>query len=425
MRHFTIALLCVAGLLGFTASPAEANDVSSLPTDPSNASKHVEERRAQRDSLLGVSPLKSIHCAAERASGRLYKSTCLKMNLAINHAFQGMSDARPGKHKSGTATDMDIYGTWEIARRGRPSRGNLYFAFEGRWDYGTIGPQDLGFVSLGSQIGTANTYSAYTPAWLLRNFYWEQGSKKAGWAFRIGKISPDAILATSRHISPVATFLPNGGTGLFVSGYCDSGLGAVGVVYPCNRIRILALISDANGDRQNWGDVTAGDYYKAVELGVQIAPRTKKAGYSKITFWHTDGTKDGKPINASTGVEGYGVTVKLEQELTRNGNLVGVVRWGKSWDKSSLYDDQAAAHLLLYDPPGPARLKNDLLGVALNYAQASASGARPEYNVEVFYRFPLFVGVDTTLSYQSVINPALGPEVDHASVFSLRLRAVF
>ncbi len=52
-------------------------------------------------------------------------------------------------------------------------------------------------------------------------------------------------------------------------------------------------------------------------------------------------------------------------------------------------------------------------------------GSRDEYNVEVFYRFPLFPGVDTTLSYQSVINPALNPNFDHASVFSLRLRSVF
>ena len=45
-------------------------------------------------------------------------------------------------------------------------------------------------------------------------------------------------------------------------------------------------------------------------------------------------------------------------------------------------------------------------------------GSRDEYNLEVFYRFPLFPGVDTTLSYQSVFNPALNTEFDHAHVFS-------
>ena len=66
-----------------------------------------------------------------------------------------------------------------------------------------------------------------------------------------------------------------------------------------------------------------------------------------------------------------------------------------------------------------------MIGAALNWAESPADDTRHEYNTEVFYRFPLFPEVDTTLSYQSVINPALTREVDHASVFSLRLRVVF
>jgi porin len=438
MRNLNL-LLALAGLLGcFTMATATADEqeagssgsrsgsaISSDPVDPSNFQKHIQERNAQRDSFFGVSPLKSVHDAVNTSRDKTYKATHLKMGLAINHLFQGLSDALPDHDKSGTATDMDIYGTWELAKRGKPNQGNFYFKIQGRWDYGTTGPQDLGFVSLASQVGTANTFSAYTPTFLLRNVYWEQGTKQAGKAYRVGKISTDAILATSRHISPVTTFLPNGGTGLFVSGYSDSGLGAVGVWYPSDRYRILGLVSDANGDRHNFGDISAGDLYTALEFGTKIAPRTEKAGYSKFTFWHNDGTKDGKPINASTGKEGYGMTVKLEHEFTGDGKTVGVFRWGKAWNKSALYDEQAAVHLLFYDPPGPARLQNDLVGLAVNWALASAAGARGEYNLEAFYRFPFFTGLDTTLSYQYVYHPALTREIDHASVLSFRLRAVF
>ena len=136
-------------------------------------------------------------------------------------------------------------------------------------------------------------------------------------------------------------------------------------------------------------------------------------------------TKDGQPINASTGNEGYGVTVKLEQEFTDDGKKVGIFRWGKAWNKAALYDDQAGLHFLFYDPPGSAGLQYDLIGTALNWARASAAGARDEANFEVFYRFPFFTGMDTTLSYQYVINPALTREFDRTSVISLRLRAVF
>ena len=431
--------LVLIGLLScFTLTTAAANEqesesisgqhgsaITSDPVDPSNAIVNIHERNAQRDSLFGVSPLQSLHDSAAKMKDKANKESHFKPGLMINHLFQGMSKAVSDKDKSGTATDMDIVGTWELANRGKPNRGNLYFKVQGRWDYGTTGPQDLGFVNLGSQIGTANTFSAYTPTFILRNFYWDQGTKKAGWAYRVGKISADATLATSRHISPVTTFLPNGGTGLFVSGYADSGLGAVGVWYPSDRYKVLGLVTDANGNRYDFGDIGAGDFYTALEFGAQIDPRTEKAGYSKVTFWHNDGTQDGKPINASTGNEGYGMTVKLEKELTDDGNKVGIIRWGKSWNKSSLYDDQAAVHFLFYDPPGPAGLQNDLIGIAANWARPSAAGARDEYNLEAFYRVPFFTGLDTTFSYQYVINPALTREFDRASVFSLRFRAVF
>ena len=431
--------LALAGLLScFTLTTAAAyeqgtgssvdqlgSDISSDPVDPSNAIVDIQERHTQRDSLLGVSPLQPLHDSADTMKDNLFKEYHFKPGLMINHLFQGMSKSVDDKDKWGTATDMDIVGTWALTNRGKANRGNFYFKLQGRWDYGTTGPQELGFVNLASQIGTANTFSAYTPTFLMRNIYWDQGTRKAGWAYRVGKISADATLATSRHISPVTTFLPNGGTGLFVSGYADSGLGAVGVWFPSDRYRILALVTDANGDRQNFGDITAGDFYTALEFGVQIAPRTEQAGFSKFTFWHTDGTEDGQPINASTGKEGYGMTVKLEQELSDDGKKVGIFRWGKAWNKSALYDDQAGLHFLFYDPPGPAGLQHDLIGLAGNWARASAAGARDEYNLEAFYRVALFTGLDTTFSYQYVINPALTREFDRASVISLRLRAVF
>ncbi len=65
------------------------------------------------------------------------------------------------------------------------------------------------------------------------------------------------------------------------------------------------------------------------------------------------------------------------------------------------------------------------MGAAFYCAISTVGGARNEYNAEVFYRFPIFPEVDTTLSYQSVINPALTRDIDHASVFSLRIRAEF
>jgi hypothetical protein len=319
---------------------------------------------------------------------------------------------------------LDLVGSWDLIDRGEPTQGQAVFHVQGRWDYGTTAPEDLGTVSLGSLLGTANTFASYTPTFILRNLYWRQGSPQAGWAYRIGKITPDALLSTSAHISAYTTFLPTA-NGPFSIALPDSGLGAVGAWYISDRVTLVGLVSDANADRFDFGDISEGDFFKAAELHVKVAPRTSKAGYSKLTLWHTDGTKDGLPANGSSGPDGWGIFVKHEQELTADGRAIGILRYGKGFDDSAFYNQQASAHFLLYDPTGPSQLRNDLIGVAFNWVDATQSGSRSEYNLEVFYRFPIFPLVDVTLSYQSVFRPALDPDNDQASVFSFRLRTTF
>jgi hypothetical protein len=400
--------------------------ISDSPSDPTFLLDiEIPELRAQRDSLLGISPLKPLHETTDKAKERLYKRTHLRLGLSINHLFQWISDSLPDTDRWGTASALDFVGSWEVLNRGKPTQGEVFFGVQGRWDYGTTGPQDLGSMSLASQIGTANTYAAYNPTFIIRNLYWEQGSKEAGWAYRIGKITPDAILGTSRHLTSATTFLTTGSTGVFTNGLPDSGIGAVGVWYPTPRWRLLGLISDANADRYDFGCPGCGQYYYAFEVGAQIAPKTEKAGYSKFTIWHNDGTRNGAPSNGSTGKEGWGFTTKLEHELTKDGDTIGIARYGRSYDQAAVWKQHASLHLLLYSPPGPAGLRNDVVGIGGNWLQATAEDARDEYDVELFYRFPLFTGFDTTLAYQYDINPAMTREINAAHVLSLRFRAVF
>ena len=395
------------------------------PDEPSNLLPRIDERKTQKDSLFSVSPLGWFRDSTGEAKQHLYDATGLKLGFAFAHVFQGVSDALPEEHQSGMAATTDLVGSWDLIDRGKPTLGQAVFHVQGRWDYGTAAPEDLGFVSLGSAIGTADTYAEYTPTLVLRNLYWRQGSPEAGWGYRVGKITPDGIMSSSAHLDSQITFLPSGSVSSLAIAFPDSGWGAVGAWYPNDRMALAGLVSDANADRFDFGDIGEGDLFKAAEFLIKIAPKTSKAGYSKVTLWHTDGTKDGKAINASTGPSGWGVFVKHEQELTDDGRAVGILRYGKGFEDSAFYDQQAGAHFLLYEPRFLTRLKNDVVGAAFNWAKATAARARNEYNVEVFYRFPIFPEVDTTLSYQSVINPAFTRDLDHASVFSLRIRTVF
>jgi hypothetical protein len=403
------------------------SNLSDDPQDVVNQLQAIRLRATQPDALFTFpAPIRRCQEKANQAQQCLADQCFIKTGLALNTAMQGLSDALPGEDKYGMATDMDFIVDWQLFDRGGPKRGRVFFGLEGRWEYGPPGPTDLGPASLGSAITTANTYAAYNPTYIVRNLFWKQGSPEAGWAYRIGHVTPDQIFSTSSRLNPIATFLTVAGTGSFANALPDSGLGAVVGFALSDRLRVGSGIHDANANRLSWG-AGDGELYKALEFQAKVLPLTEKGVWSKITFWHTDGTSDGLPINGMTGREGWGIYVIHEQELTCDGRAVAVLRWGRGFNESALFEQQAGAHLVVDDPCVPLleHLSEDAWGAAFNWVKSSAAGARDEYDLEAFYRFPLFPNTDMSLLYQSIFKPALAPSIDHASVFSIRFASSF
>ncbi|MEP1930666.1 MAG: carbohydrate porin [Roseibium sp.] len=394
--------------------------------DPDNLLNQIEERRGPRTGLVPFSPIQPFRDGFKSATDAIYEAAHLRLGVSFHTVGQYTTNAVQGQPKHGAATDFDFVGTWELFNRGKPTQGAITFGVEGRWDYGPIGPQNIGFASVGASGGTANSFSSYIPAFILRNLYYRMGSPEAGWVFRVGKITTDAMLLTNRHLTPNTTFLSNAGTGMFVASYPDSALGAAGAFYFADkRAYVSGLIADSNGDRFNFGKIYQGDFYKAAEVGFKILPKTEKASYSKFMVWHTDGTYNRSAINANTGQSGWGFGTVLSQELTNDGKTVVVGRYGKSFNKAAIYEQQAALALLRYQPFGQYSFDDDVIGVQLNWIDSATAGARNETSIETFYRFPLFPDLDTTLAYQAVINPANTTAFDSAHVFSLRATTSF
>ena len=402
-----------------------ADPISEDPDDPGNAIEGIRKRHRERQSVLFPTTPTPIHDAVERSRDRLYQATSLRLGLALTHLFQYTSETPLSDDDNGNATTLDLHASWDVLAQDEPTRGHVVARLQGRWDYGTTAPGTLATDSLGSLLGTANTFNPYSPAFLLRDLYWQQGSEEAGWAYRVGKITPDALIGNSRHIGAGITFLPNAGVRPFSAAIADSGLGIAGTWFFNNRLKVTGMVSDANADRTDFGDVDEGDFFQALEVGYKVAPLTRDAGYSKLAVWHTSGTEDGDSSNANLGPDGWGFFLKHEQELTRDGRAIGILRYGKSFEDAATYDQQAGANLLFYEPAGPGRLANDLLGIGFNWVEPTQVESHNEYNVEVFYRVPIVPLVDMTLSYQSVFNPSLAPDTDHASVFSIRFRTTF
>jgi porin len=448
---FPVLLACL--LIGLTISVVQADDKGSVSGGPASSAvepeeteaadedfdhviggndqdptvllRHIERRRTQRDSLFGTSPLKPLHDATSRGEDKLYEATHIKAGLSVHHLFQWLSESLPGTDSYGTATDADLVFDWALTKRGEPYQGNLYFHLESRWNWGTTGPQSLGGGSLGMLQNTGNTYEKYVPVSIMRNFYYQIGSTKSKGALRFGKVTIDSILGTNRHLTPNTTCLSYTCTGAFAIGLPDSALGVVGAWHFNDSVKLLGAVIDSNGDRKNLGHVREGDFFYALDFGVKIAPKSEQAGYSHLIVWHNDGTRDGKPKNGSNGPKGWGFFALYEQELSNDGNNVAIFKYGKSYNDSAFYETQITGALVFHDPHFFGTIRNDAVGVSYNWIDAVTEGARREQNVEVFYRFPLFPGLDTTLSYIAVINPALDHTNDFASVFSLRFVTVF
>ena len=311
------------------------------------ARRRREQARTPGISLFTTSPLTPLRERGIAAEKRIYELTDIKFATNFNTLLQGLSDEIPGEDDYGMATFMTFVGTWDGWRKGCPDQGELTIGIDGRWNWGTTDPTTLGANGLGSAGLTSNPFTTYTPTFLVRNLFWRQGSRKARWMYRIGRVTPDQFLSTSRHITPLTTYLPASGTGAFSMGLADSGLGMFAGVFVNDWMNVAGVVSDANADRTNFGKLDEGDLFTALELQVKILPLTKQAGYSKVTFWHNDGTRNGAAINGSTGREGWGVFIKYEQELTCDGRVIGIGRWGKSFNQSAAWEKQAAAHLVV------------------------------------------------------------------------------
>ncbi len=124
-----------------------------------NCRSSARNGRLQTIPLFPTSPLTPLRERGLAAEKRIYEATDIKFGTAFNTLFQGLSDEIPGEDDFGMATAMSFVGTWDGGTRDVPNQGEVTFGLEGRWDWGTTPPTDLGPNSLGSLGFTANPFA--------------------------------------------------------------------------------------------------------------------------------------------------------------------------------------------------------------------------------------------------------------------------
>lgn len=338
--------------------------------------------------------------------------------------FQVASDTKPDFDNTGLATIAALYGTWNAVKHDDPSAGQIGFGVEVRWGYGNLlTPVELGQQAIGSATGTADPYGSTDPMFILRDFYWRGGSEEQGWGYRVGKITVDRMLGSSQYANAISTFFPVGSQGAPSIAYPDSALGAAIGFYPSERFRFGAVIADAHGDRSNFGDITKGNFFKAAELQAKLFPLNEDAGFSTLSLWHTDGVDDPEMAKGgSTGEEGWGLFVKHEQQLTKDGDNIAVFRYGRAFDDAAVYKEQGSVRYIKSN----VALKDDMFGIAASYVKPVYNPMeRDEWSIDTFYRVNLFKNVETSVGYQMIFNPAYNSSVDRTSVYSFRITQTF
>ncbi len=433
IRAFCTRLSIAVGIAFSTLGQAAAqtdsasNNGFASPDDPSNRVDVHQELR-ERDSIFEPEEWHQFYKALDASRANLHEITGIKLGAFHSTLVQEASDSLPGQDTTGLATITGLYGTWDIVERGDPSAGQISIGVEARWGYdGLLTPSQLGTIGIGSATGTTDPYGATSPNVILRELFWRGGSPEQGWDYRIGKITPDRLLTGSDYIDPVSLGLPVGSQGSPSIAFPDSGLGFAVGFYPTDRFRFGVVLADANGNRANWGRIGEGNFFKAVELQAKLFPLTDKAGFSTFTVWHTDGTND--PANAgdsSTGEAGWGYFVKFEQELSKTGKDIGMIRFGQSFDGAAVYKQQGSIRYVRVDPPDPFGLKDDRFGIAASYVSPLANPFdRNEWGIDTFYKFNLLERVETTFAYQYIRNPTFNTFDDDVHVFSFRLSQFF
>ena len=169
-------LSCLIMVMMATEVARAGSDVTEQQDDslgnlkePSTLLPQIDARGTQKDSIFAASPLGPLHDSTSKWKQELYNKTGLRLGFALTHVFQAITDSLPDQDEAGTASTSDLLGSWELINRGKPTVGKLVAHAQARWDYGTTGPEELGFNSLGGVIGTALAVSIrllYVPRYM-------------------------------------------------------------------------------------------------------------------------------------------------------------------------------------------------------------------------------------------------------------------
>ena len=193
----------------------------------------------------------------------------------------------------------------------------------------------------------------------------------------------------------------------------STGLGAGVALFPFENTYLTVGATDANGEKNSWGDLGAGELFYAIELGITPGYGTDRAGRYYVNFWRVDARAQ-KNIPSGQGFGLYG-----EQQF---GQFVPFARYAQG---SGANIDVRRSAVLGVGVEQPFGQEDNLFGMGLGWGEPTDRKKRDQYVFETFYRFQLTRDTQLTPDLQLIVNPADNPRQDVIAVGGIRLRTLF
>lgn len=383
------------------------------PDDIARWLKDAQEAKEKKvKSLLPVDPLQPLHRLWDKANKPLEK---IGLNLGLNYTqlYQFADTALPGRHQQAAGDDLDFFGRWSLVNRGGRWPGSVAFSSEVRHALMDVPPGLLG-PEIGSVWGTVFGFGQQS--FSLTELYWEQGSRKDRLIYRLGRMKVSNIYNRGRYTSANYGFESAGISDTPPMPVPGAGMGVAGVVYPTKDIYILAGIHDANGRSSTMGDIGAGEFFTALELGYRPRRGQTGEGLYHVTFWYSDA------VNRKSQPSGRGFALHMEQEIGMDGRIVPFARYSYGAHGATPVRQLLALGVGFDEPFGQNK---DIIGLAAVWGQPENRALRDQYGIEAFYRFCVTPYSHVTPGLQVIFNPAGNPYTNTILIGCIRLRTLF
>ena len=341
----------------------------------------------------------------------LDKKSGLRIRTAYTMLFQGLSGGPWDQY--GGAGDFDVMMSWTAVGRGTENTGRFVFDFEERSGIGDRTPN-----ALGGQVATlqptANTFN--DRGWVLRDVLWMQRLWEGQVRLLIGRADSTDYFGSTWMQSANNSFVNR----MFAANPTIVAPGhgpAVGLSYKPKEFDFYLSGGAANA----YADTTEVSFesldewtlFSWVEAGWTPTFESLGEGRYTVSSWNI-----GERENTGQASD-WGLSAVADQKI--NETVQVFARWG--------FADGGVANIENYPQVGIGLRglmgdPSDMAGLAFSYAFPTASSARDEKVVEVFYRWQLTRFAQFSLGAQSIFDPGNGPSHDVVGAFWGRVRIV-